>query len=122
MEWPCRIYQNVDGSWPSDQRTDTDWVQEGHPTDNRLVRIANMSELDWVQRWKLAIQMAAESKQQGTLTEADRCVAQAIEERSRQSSTVVNHDVSLRSAPGILSGIQELITQHQTLRGWGGDC
>lgn len=127
VEWPCRIYQRADGSWPNSHQADAGSVHEGQPTDNPLVRIANISESEWVEHWKLAIQMGAESKKQGTLTDADRRVAQAIEEQARQrrqGSNSVGSDSNgfLASATGLLSGVQEVMARSQTLRGWGGDC
>ncbi|KAI4096670.1 MAG: hypothetical protein LQ344_000810 [Seirophora lacunosa] len=127
VEWPCRIYQRADGSWPNSHQADAGSVHEGQPTDNPLVRIANVSESEWVEHWKLAIQMGAESKKQGTLTDADRRVAQAIEEQARQrrqGSKSVGSDSNgfLASATGLLSGVQEVMARSQTLRGWGGDC
>ncbi|KAL8961871.1 MAG: hypothetical protein Q9193_001641 [Seirophora villosa] len=127
VEWPCRIYQQADGSWPNSHQADTESVHEGQPTDSPTVRIANMSESEWVEHWKLAIQMGAESKKQGTLTDADRRVAQAIEEQARQrrqgnNSVSSNSNGFLASATGLLSGVQEVMARSQTLRGWGGDC
>lgn len=84
-----------------------------------------MSEFGWVEQWKLAIQLAAQSKKRGELTDADRRVAQAIEDRARErqdNNVVVKQNEFLASATGLLSGIQNVMTRSQTLRGWGNDC
>ncbi|KAL8925402.1 MAG: hypothetical protein Q9208_003494 [Pyrenodesmia sp. 3 TL-2023] len=72
-----------------------------------------MSEFGWVGQWKLAIQLAAESKKRGELTDADRRVAQAIKDRARQrqdNSVVVKQNEFLASATGLLSGIQNSVS------------
>ncbi|KAL9602783.1 MAG: hypothetical protein Q9219_001626 [cf. Caloplaca sp. 3 TL-2023] len=126
VEWPCRIYQQADGSWPSTHETVLDIAHEGQPTTDSKVRIAHMNEVEWVQKWKLAVQLAAESKKQGILTDADRRVAQAVEGRTRQQraggTAVVQNNGVLAAATGLLSGVQDLMMHSQTLRGWGGDC
>lgn len=127
VNWPSRIYRNTDGTWPTAHDEDTEWVHEGHPTDSGNVRVANMTERDLVEYWRLAIQMAAESRKRGTLTDADRRITQAIEERASQrrggdNFAVGNSNAFLASATGLLSGVQEVMTRSQTLRGWGGDC
>lgn len=81
-----------------------------------------MTEFVWVEQWKLAIQLAAESKKRGALTDADQRVAQAIEDRARQRQDIdVRQNEFLASATGLLSGIQNAMTRSQTLRGWGND-
>ncbi|KAL8900648.1 MAG: hypothetical protein Q9207_005594 [Kuettlingeria erythrocarpa] len=113
VKWPCIIYQQADGTWPNFHQTDPDWVVEGRSMDDRNVRAANLSECNWVEQWKLAIQLTAESRKRGTLTVADRRVAQAIEDRTKQSQD--NHvearqNEFVASATGLLSGIQSVMT------------
>ncbi|KAI4290423.1 MAG: hypothetical protein L6R35_000289 [Caloplaca aegaea] len=121
VEWPCRIYRQVDGSWPDSYEENTEGSHEGQPTDGPSVRIATMNESEWTEHWRLAIQMGAESKKRGTLTDADRYAARAIQERARQrreGSDFVTSDSNgfLASAAGLLSGVQEAQAAQSTLR------
>ncbi|KAL8946192.1 MAG: hypothetical protein Q9222_007383 [Ikaeria aurantiellina] len=79
----------------------------------------------WMNR--LAIQLAAESKKQGILTNADRRIAREIEERSKQrgpdrSGTVDDGGILAAATTSLLSGVQGFMMHSQNLRGWGGDC
>ncbi|KAL8995608.1 MAG: hypothetical protein Q9169_004682 [Polycauliona sp. 2 TL-2023] len=125
VEWPCRIYQQQDGSWPvaHEFRPETRW-HEGQETDNPAVRIAHMTEDEWVENWRLAVQLAAESKKRGTLTEADRRVAQEVEARSRQGTAVrsaVSDTGFVAAATGLLIGVQGFVGNSRMASGWGGD-
>ncbi|KAL8725264.1 MAG: hypothetical protein Q9166_007466 [cf. Caloplaca sp. 2 TL-2023] len=127
VDWPCRIYQQPDRSWPcSHEFHAQEWTHEGRPTENSMVRIARVTETEWVMQWRLAVQLAAESKKHGALTNVDRRIAQEVEERSRQRAadrTVVMHDSGiLAAATGLLSGVQGFMAHSQSASGWGGDC
>ncbi|KAL9031326.1 MAG: hypothetical protein Q9196_000650 [Gyalolechia fulgens] len=126
VEWPCRIYRSPDNTWLVSYETEPDRAYEGQPPEDPNVRPAHMSELDWVNQWTLAVQLAAESKKRGILTDTDRETAAAIEERSRQrradSSITIPDNGFLAAASGLLGGVRDIMGQSQTLRGWGGDC
>ncbi|KAL8837180.1 MAG: hypothetical protein Q9170_002642 [Blastenia crenularia] len=119
VKWPCRIHQRFDGSWPNSHKTAPNMICEGQPTKDPRIQIAHMSEADWAQQWKLAVQFAAESKKVGILTDADRRLA--IEVQDRQRLVSIQDNGLLVAATGLLSGVQGLMSNPQNLQGWGGD-
>ncbi|KAL8813860.1 MAG: hypothetical protein Q9223_006877 [Gallowayella weberi] len=126
VEWPCRIYQHADGSWPwSYEFLPDNHIHEGIPTPYPNVRIAQMKERDWVGQWRSAVQLAAESKKRGALTEADQRIAQEVEGRSRQRpadrTIVIQGSGIMEAASGLLGGVQGFMSQSQMANGWGGD-
>ncbi len=127
VEWPCRVYVEPDGSWPMAQESNPGGrTYEGHETSNPLERVAYMTEQDWVRQWRLAVQLAAESKKRGTLSDGDWRIAQEVEERSRQRaagrSAAGQDNGILAAATGLLSGVQGFMAQSQRASGWGGNC
>ncbi|KAL8804630.1 MAG: hypothetical protein Q9182_002438 [Xanthomendoza sp. 2 TL-2023] len=126
VEWPCRIYQQADGSWPwSDEFFPENHTHEGIPSPCSNIRIAQMEETEWVRQWRSAVQLAAESKKRGTLTDADQQIAQEVEGRSRQRpvdrTIVIQGSGILEAASGLLGGVQGFMSQSQMANGWGGD-
>lgn len=125
VEWPCEIYKSADQLWYISYKTAPHRAIDGQTPNMDNVRPARMSELGLVQQWELAVQIAAEGKKRGDLTDADRETARAIEERSRQrraDNTIIQDSGFLAAASGVLGGVQDIMRQSQTLRGWGGDC
>ena len=127
VEWPCRIYVEPDGSWPMAQEFYPGGrTYEGHETSNPLERVAYMTEQDWARQWRLAVQLAAESKKRGTLSDGDWRIAQEVEERFRQRaagrSAAGQDNGILAAATGLLSGVQGFMAQSQRASGWGGNC
>ncbi|KAL8671511.1 MAG: hypothetical protein Q9168_003980 [Polycauliona sp. 1 TL-2023] len=131
VEWPCRIYRQPDGSWPMTHEflPHVLW-HEGRDTEEDPLhpypgRVARMTETEWVGRWRLAVQMAAESKKRGALNEADRRIAQEVEARSRQGGpagrSVVADTGFMAAATGLLSSVEGFVGQSRMAAGWGGD-
>lgn len=126
VEWPCRIYVQPDGSWPVAYEflPQALW-HEGRETDNPSIRIAHMTEEEWVEQWRLAVQLAAESKKRGALSDANRRIAQEVEARSRQGPagrSAVPDNGFMAAATGLLSGVQGFMGPSRMEAGWGGDC
>ncbi|KAL8786788.1 MAG: hypothetical protein Q9213_002609 [Squamulea squamosa] len=120
VEWPCRIYMQPDGSWPmAHEFYPHAWSHEGQQTNDSSIRVAHQTEEQWVGLWRLAVQQAAESKRCGTLSDADRRIAEEVEARSRQrpAGRTVDGGV-LAAATGLLSGV---MMGSQRTSGWGGD-
>lgn len=127
VEWPCEIYESSDRMWHISYKTVPHQALEGQTPNEENVRPTHMSELYWVKQWRLAVQIAAESKKRGDLTDADRARADAIEERSRwqrqtDGTITIQDNGFLAAASGLLGGVQDIRGNSQTLRGWGGDC
>ncbi|KAL8658600.1 MAG: hypothetical protein Q9226_000890 [Calogaya cf. arnoldii] len=83
-----------------------------------------MTEEEWVEEWRLAVQLASESKKRGALNAADRRIAQEVEARSRQgqASRSAGRDAGfMAAAAGLLSGVQGFMGQSRMAAGWGGD-
>ncbi|KAL8765301.1 MAG: hypothetical protein Q9209_007576 [Squamulea sp. 1 TL-2023] len=121
VEWPCRIYKQPNGSWPmAHEFCPYAWTHEGQPTNDSSIRVAYQTEEQWVGLWRLAVQQAAESKRRGTLSDADRRIAEEVEARSRQRPAGRSVDSGvLAAATGLLSGV---MTRSHRTSGWGGDC
>ncbi|KAI4228755.1 MAG: hypothetical protein LQ349_006503 [Xanthoria aureola] len=126
VEWPCRIYQQPDGSWPVAHEFHPHvWWHEGRETNDRRVRIAYITEEEWVEQWRLAVQLAAEGKKRGALNQADRRIAAEVEARSRQGTAdrnIAPETGFMVAATGLLTGVQGLMGQSRMAAGWGGDC
>ena len=125
VDWPCRINQQPDGSWPvaHEFRPQASW-HEGHETDIPWTRIAHMTEEEWVEEWRLAVQLAAERKKRGGLREADRRIAQEVEARCRRGQagrSAIHGTGFMAAATGLLSGVEDLMVQSRMTAGWGGD-
>ncbi|KAI4225186.1 MAG: hypothetical protein L6R36_004090 [Xanthoria steineri] len=126
VEWPCRIYQQPDGSWPVAHEFHPHiWWHEGRETNDRRVRVAHITEEEWVEQWRLAVQLAAEGKKRGALNQADRRIAAEVEARSRQGTAdrnIAPETGFMVAATGLLTGVQGLMGQSRMAAGWGGDC
>lgn len=101
------------------------WWHEGRETNDRRVRIAYTTEEEWVEQWRLAVQLAAEGKKRGALNQADRRIAAEVEARSRQGTAdrnIAPETGFMVAATGLLTGVQGLMGQSRMAAGWGGDC
>ena len=83
-----------------------------------------MTEEEWVEEWRLAVQLAAERKKRGGLREADRRIAQEVEARCRRGQagrSAIHGTGFMAAATGLLSGVEDLMVQSRMTAGWGGD-
>ena len=132
VDWPCRIYRRSDGSWPNMDEENPARIHEGvqseaadaHATNN--VRLAVMSEQEWVEGWRGAIVRAAEDRKQGRLYESDRRAATAVERRnaerrfeSGQRAKDARRRGFVGATLGLISGAADTFRDFRMARGWG---
>lgn len=134
VEWPCRIFERPDGTWPNSDEEFPGLVHQGISVagpgtrGSGRARVAVMSEAAWVEGWKAAIMRAAESRTQGTLLASDRDATNAIEQRNadrdseaRQRTKTALLGSFADAAMGLVRGASETWRNARMSRGWGGN-
>lgn len=126
VDWPSRIFQDVEGHWPDADEESPGVIHEGRRPDgwdarrDQDVRLATMSERSWVNEWRSVIMRAAEDRRKGMVNADDLYAARDRESRQRATSSA-DEGSFVGAAVGLLREASDVPRDSQMSREWGRD-